>query len=337
MPEVVALALLVVNALLVVERVVTGPLAEPVDAFLGDVGVGFVLAEIGVGFTVALAEDAALEAVALVDSEPLQGAAETLALLLTLADAAALALLLFLAATVDVALALLLVLAEATDACLLDDVVIFATVAVFVGPLDTGPVCFALPAADTAVDLPADVLELAEDTLAGVAAAVVGLAFSTAVDREVLVAVLDGADLAEPDLLAGSALAEVIFGLEVADKDVIVVGFAFDDFIAAFVDDFGFAFDDDDVVNVGFDDVIAAFEDDVVAAGFAFDDDVIATFEVAVGFAFDDDVIAVADDDVIATFDVAVGFAFDDDVIAALDDVVVSVDFSFDDNSHRPN
>ena len=347
LPEVVALALLVVDALLVVERVVTGPLAEPVDAFLGDVGVGFVLAEIGVGFTVALA---ALEAAALVDSEPLQGAAETLALLLTLADAAALALLLFLAATVDVALALLLflaaivdvalalllVLAEAIDACLLDDVVVFATVAVFVGPLDTGPVCFALPAADTAVDLPADVLELAEDTLAGVAAAVVGLAFSTAVDREVLVAVLDGADLAEPDLLAGSALAEVIFGLEVADKDVIVVGFAFDDFIAAFVDDFGFAFDDDDVVNVGFDDVIAAFEDDVVAAGFAFDDDVIATFEVAVGFAFDDDVIAVADDDVIATFDVAVGFAFDDDVIAALDDVVVAVDFSFDDNITAP-
>ena len=329
LPEVVALALLVVDALLVVERVVTGPLAEPVDAFLGDVGVGFVLAEIGVGFTVALA---ALEAAALVDSEPLQGAAETLALLLTLADAAALALLLFLAATVDVALALLLVLAEAIDACLLDDVVVFATVAVFVGPLDTGPVCFALPAAD----LPADVLELAEDTLAGVAAAVVGLAFSTAVDREVLVAVLDGADLAEPDLLAGSALAEVIFGLEVADKDVIVVGFAFDDFIAAFVDDFGFAFDDDDVVNVGFDDVIAAFEDDVVAAGFAFDDDVIATFEVAVGFAFDDDVIAVADDDVIATFDVAVGFAFDDDVIAALDDVVVAVDFSFDDNITAP-
>ena len=181
--EVVALALLVVNALLVAERA-TGPLGEPVGAFLADVGVGFVLAEIGVGFvladvgvgfTVALAADAALEAVALVDSEPLlevEGAAETLALLLTLADAAA--------------LALPLVLAEAIEACLLDDVVVFAAVAVFLGALDTGPVCFVLPAADTAVDLPADVLELAlvaEDTFAGVATAVVGLAFfSTAVD-----------------------------------------------------------------------------------------------------------------------------------------------------------
>ena len=172
--EVVALALLVVNALLVAERA-TGPLGEPVGAFLADVGVGFILADVGVGFTVALAADAALEAVALVDSEPLlevEGAAETLALLLTLADAAA--------------LALPLVLAEAIDACLLDDVVVFAAVAVFLGALDTGPVCFVLPAADTAVDLPADVLELAlvaEDTFAGVATAVVGLAFfSTAVD-----------------------------------------------------------------------------------------------------------------------------------------------------------